>query len=197
MLKPKEIKGINNKVTEVIFEKCELIGPPNNQTTQSTGELVTIPCDLLLSSIGYKTLPISNQIPFNYQTHTIPHQNGRVVNQQNEIVKGLYVTGWCKRGPTGIIGTNINDSKETVASIVSDIQNNVLNPISDDNILKIQQTLLNCKDSKPTSDTASDIVTWKNVLKLEEYEKFVGSQKNPPKIREKCITVNEMIENMK
>lgn len=29
----------------------------------------------------------------------------------------LYVVGWLKRGPTGIIGTNAVDADETVASI--------------------------------------------------------------------------------
>jgi ferredoxin--NADP+ reductase len=36
-------------------------------------------------------------------------------------VPGLYVTGWIKRGPTGIIGTNRADSVETVQSILEDI----------------------------------------------------------------------------
>ena len=221
LLKPIEIKGFNNKITEVVFERCELIGPPHNQTTKLTGETITLPCDLLLTSIGYKTLPISNEIPFNYQTNTIPHQNGRVIEinntrsndeknnniadntdkateQQGNVMKGLYVTGWCKRGPTGIIGTNINDSKETVSSILSDIQNNILEPISDEKSLEINKILLHCKDSYSSSPSSlSKIVTWKDVLKLEEYEKLAGSQKNPPKIREKCITVSDMLEKMK
>lgn len=35
-------------------------------------------------------------------------------------VPGLYVCGWLKRGPTGIIGTNLTDAEETVASISQD-----------------------------------------------------------------------------
>ena len=33
---------------------------------------------------------------------------------------GLYVCGWLKRGPTGIIGTDLRDAEETVASVVED-----------------------------------------------------------------------------
>jgi hypothetical protein len=38
------------------------------------------------------------------------------------VVKGLYVTGWLKRGPTGIIGSNINDARETAAAVIEDLQ---------------------------------------------------------------------------
>lgn len=33
---------------------------------------------------------------------------------------GVYVTGWLKRGPSGIIGTNIPDAKETAVSVIDD-----------------------------------------------------------------------------
>lgn len=32
----------------------------------------------------------------------------------------LYVCGWLKRGPTGIIGTNLTDAEDTVTSIAED-----------------------------------------------------------------------------
>lgn len=35
-------------------------------------------------------------------------------------VPGLYVCGWLKRGPTGIIGTNLTDAEETVAALAAD-----------------------------------------------------------------------------
>jgi adrenodoxin-NADP+ reductase len=37
-----------------------------------------------------------------------------------DVVPGLYVCGWLKRGPTGIIGTNLTDAEETVHSITQD-----------------------------------------------------------------------------
>ena len=33
---------------------------------------------------------------------------------------GLYVAGWIKRGPSGIIGTNKKDATATVASLLAD-----------------------------------------------------------------------------
>jgi ferredoxin--NADP+ reductase len=35
---------------------------------------------------------------------------------------GLYVTGWIKRGPSGVIGTNKPDSAETVVSMLADLE---------------------------------------------------------------------------
>lgn len=43
---------------------------------------------------------------------------------------GLYVSGWLKRGPTGIIGTNIPDARETVAAILEDKASGSLPPIA-------------------------------------------------------------------
>lgn len=37
-------------------------------------------------------------------------------------VKGMYCTGWCKRGPSGIIGTNIPDAREAAAAVLQDIE---------------------------------------------------------------------------
>jgi ferredoxin--NADP+ reductase len=34
---------------------------------------------------------------------------------------GLYVAGWIKRGPTGVVGTNKSDAAETVASVLADL----------------------------------------------------------------------------
>ncbi|MGI3786572.1 MAG: NADP oxidoreductase, partial [Janthinobacterium lividum] len=39
-----------------------------------------------------------------------------------------YVTGWIKRGPTGVIGTNKSDAAETVVSLLEDVDRAVLAP---------------------------------------------------------------------
>jgi ferredoxin--NADP+ reductase len=39
-----------------------------------------------------------------------------------EAVVGGYVTGWIKRGPSGIIGANKPDSVETVESLLEDLR---------------------------------------------------------------------------
>jgi ferredoxin--NADP+ reductase len=44
-----------------------------------------------------------------------------VVDDAGAPVAGLYVAGWIKRGPTGIIGTNKKDAAATVASLLADL----------------------------------------------------------------------------
>lgn len=43
-----------------------------------------------------------------------------LIDAPNDGLGGLYTSGWLKRGPSGIIGSNIADAKDTVASIVHD-----------------------------------------------------------------------------
>jgi len=54
--------------------------------------------------------------------HAADEQNGA-----DHVIPGLYVCGWMKRGPTGIIGTNLTDAEETVASMEQDVDHMVLN----------------------------------------------------------------------
>ena len=65
-----------------------------------------------------------HQLPgvgFDDRTGVIPNRKGRCVIGDDPL-PGLYVTGWIKRGPSGIIGTNRADSVEqTVASILEDL----------------------------------------------------------------------------
>ena len=46
-----------------------------------------------------------------------------LLDKQGVVIPGLYATGWIKRGPTGIIGTNRADSVATVTSLLADVPN--------------------------------------------------------------------------
>lgn len=41
----------------------------------------------------------------------------------DDCIGRLYVSGWLKRGPTGIIASNLVDAKQTVQSLVDDLSN--------------------------------------------------------------------------
>ena len=36
------------------------------------------------------------------------------------VSRGEYVAGWIKRGPSGVVGTNKHDARETVAALLAD-----------------------------------------------------------------------------
>lgn len=79
-----------------------------------------VPTGLLLRSVGYRSEPLAD-LPFDEQTHTVPHVDGRVQDPvTGRPVPGTYVVGWIKRGPTGGIGSNRADAAETVRAIVDD-----------------------------------------------------------------------------
>lgn len=67
---------------------------------------------LVLRSIGYRGRPIAG-LPFNDDLGIVPNDSGRVR-------PGIYVTGWIKRGATGVIGTNKHDAAETIGSLLGD-----------------------------------------------------------------------------
>ncbi|MFP5394481.1 MAG: hypothetical protein ACLGI6_23810, partial [Gammaproteobacteria bacterium] len=50
-----------------------------------------------------------------------PLRRGRVVGADGEPVPGQYVTGWIRRGPTGVIGTNKHDAVEVAAAVLDDL----------------------------------------------------------------------------
>ena len=85
----------------------------------TTGEESVIDAGLVLSAIGYQGSPIVG-LPFDDRRCVVPHRAGRVVAADG-VVPGAYVTGWIKRGPTGIIGTNKKCARETVHSLLTDV----------------------------------------------------------------------------
>ncbi len=106
----------NGRVEGVELERNELDG---NGGVKATGEKETVPAQLLLRSVGYRGLPLSD-VPFDERTGTIPHQEGRV-QRDGAAAPGEYVVGWIKRGPSGVIGTNKGDAKETVGRLLEDL----------------------------------------------------------------------------
>jgi len=52
----------------------------------------------------------------------VPYANGKVVNTDGRVKENLYVVGWAKRGPSGVIGTNKSDAATVIELIVSDLK---------------------------------------------------------------------------
>ena len=90
------------------------------------GEPWTIPAQLVVRAVGYRGLALPGA-PYDERTGRIPHAEGRVI-RDGAFSPGEYVTGWIKRGPTGVIGTNRSDAAETVVSLLEDVDARVLVP---------------------------------------------------------------------
>ncbi len=102
--------------------RFERTAPDGQGGVRGTGQLVDIEAQLVLRSVGYRGVPLDG-LPFDAEHGTVPHRAGRVV-REGRTVPGEYVAGWIKRwikrGPTGVIGTNRPDAKETVTSLLAD-----------------------------------------------------------------------------
>ncbi|BBY93886.1 ferredoxin [Mycobacterium gallinarum] len=85
-----------------------------------TDEVRHIDAGLVLTSIGYRGKAIRG-LPFDDDAAVVPNDGGRVIDPASgETVRGSYVAGWIKRGPTGFIGTNKSCAGETVHNLVAD-----------------------------------------------------------------------------
>jgi hypothetical protein len=93
------------------------------QIAQLTGQTSVLPVQLILKSVGYHGTPL-NGIPFDAIKGIVPNNLGRVLQSvtsaDTSVVRGLYTCGWLKRGPSGIIGTNLVDAEQTVACMLED-----------------------------------------------------------------------------
>jgi len=97
-----------------------------------TGELELIPADLVVRSVGYRGTPLPG-LPVDERSGTVPNDGGRVLRNGTRSA-GEYVAGWIKRGPSGVVGTNKHDARETVAALLADAEEGMLRvtgPIGD------------------------------------------------------------------
>ncbi|MDV3124539.1 FAD-dependent oxidoreductase [Mycobacterium sp. 21AC1] len=82
---------------------------------------------LILRAIGYQGSAIE-PLPFDAARGVVPNEGGRVSDEDGQPVPGVYVTGWIKRGPRGVIGTNRVCADETVAALLEDFHADRLAP---------------------------------------------------------------------
>ena len=104
---PIEIKG-NKKVEEVVFTMNKV----EDGKVIPTKETIIIKTGLVITAIGYNSVE--------YPGITI--ENGRINNIAGHIEHNVYTTGWAKRGPTGVIGTNKSDSSDVVDLIIENLK---------------------------------------------------------------------------
>ncbi|XP_033923252.1 NADPH:adrenodoxin oxidoreductase, mitochondrial isoform X1 [Melopsittacus undulatus] len=143
-----------------------------------TGDMEELECGLVVSSIGYRSLPLDPAVPFDTQRGIIPNSSGRV-----EGVPGLYCSGWVKRGPTGVIITTMNDSFDTAQSVLEDLQGGVLDVSTSREGFGAMESILRSRGVRPVS--FSD---WEKIDAAE-----VARGKAAGKPREKIVDLQEML----
>jgi ferredoxin--NADP+ reductase len=137
---PKQILG-TDRVEGVVYST------PNGD--------VTIKCGLVITAIGYQAAGIDG----------VPYENGKVVNTDGRVNENLYVVGWAKRGPSGVIGTNKSDAAVVVELMISDLKT----PKAAGDISQLL-----------THQVVVDQIAWQ---KINEAEVAAGEPKGKPRVK--------------
>jgi ferredoxin--NADP+ reductase len=153
---PKEIQG-SSHVEGVVF-------------STPTGDK-TIKCGLAVTAIGYNALDIPG----------IPFENGKVVNIDGRVNGNMYVVGWAKRGPSGVIGTNKSDASAVIELLRQDLKA----PKNKDDISDLlkDKTIVTQKDweainaaeiaaGEPLSKPRRKGITWDQLMAHAEIYRF-------------------------
>ncbi len=121
LVSPTAITGTERAEAVEIVEN-ELTVVDGVMRPKATDRTDTIPAGLVLRAVGYMGAPIAD-VPFDDWHGVVPNDHGRVLNDATERlpVPGLYVAGWIKRGPQGVIGTNKQCAGDTVTAIIEDL----------------------------------------------------------------------------
>jgi len=146
---------------------------------RSTGETFEWPVGLVFRSVGYRGVALPD-IPFREDWGVVWNEKGRVTNESGDVMQGVYVGGWIKRGPTGVIGTNKPDAVETVQCMIEDLENGVhFNPSNEDVAAFVHER-------------QPDVFSYEDWLALNEIETAKGEAAGRPRV--KFTTIPEMIE---
>lgn len=149
--RPVSING-GNEVESVTFE-----------TPQG---IVDVPCNLVVTAIGY----LPSEFPGLLQ------RDNNYENQDGWVADNVYVVGWAKRGPQGVIGTNKSDAAAVMETMVS-----------------------NLKEAKPKADVLQilqereiHVVSQRDWNLINDEEMRRGVEQGKPRV--KFTSVAEMLE---
>lgn len=176
---PVEILGDGEKVTGIRVEVNEIVDDGDgNPKAVGTGVTEDIECGLVFRSIGYRGEPVDT-VPFEARRGLIRNEGGRVLGDDGNPLPGEYVSGWVKRGPSGVIGTNKKDSADTVAKIVADRDAGTLTAAgrTADNAVWLRERV-------------ADLVEWDGWKAIDAHEVAAGEPQGRPRV--KLVDIDEM-----
>lgn len=181
---PVEVLTEGDAIVGIRTERQELDG---NGGIRGTGKFTDWPVQQVYHAVGYRSEPVEG-VPFDLQRHVIPNDGGHVLVSANEgagVEDKLYVTGWIKRGPIGLIGNTKSDAKETTDMLVADAAAGRLAAPSHTGADDIFDLL---------RERGVDYATWEGWYKLDEAERALGAaDPNFPRERKKIVEWDEML----
>jgi ferredoxin--NADP+ reductase len=180
LVSPLELLG-DEHVTGIRICRNELRDDGSGLRACTTDTIEELPCGIVFRSIGYRGIPLEG-LPFDEAAGTIPHDGGRILDSGGAPLRGDYVVGWIKRGPTGIIGTNKRDSQETVDTLLADFDAGKLNEPTEPSREALEALL---------AERAPEHVTYEGWEAIDRAEQDAGEPHGRPRV--KLTTKEELL----
>ncbi|SMC63910.1 ferredoxin--NADP+ reductase [Kibdelosporangium aridum] len=173
---PVEVLGTDGVVTGLRTERTELTGDGH---VRGTGRFHDWDVQAVYRAVGYLPSHLAG-LPFDHESGTVPHESGRVLDIDENQIEGVYVTGWIKRGPVGLIGHTKGDAAETVNSLLTDAPNMASAPQRHPGA--VEEFLV---------ARGITYTTWDGWLKLDAHERALGEQRGRQRL--KVVDHEEMV----
>jgi len=150
-------------------------------SAKATDRFEEIAAGLVFRSVGYRGVPLPD-VPFHDRWGVILNERGRIIDPDTkQPIIGLYTSGWIKRGPSGVVGTNKPDSVESVTCMLEDFSTGSILQASNADAASAEKFIA---DRKPDYFSYAD---WKCLDALEQEK---GKACGRPRV--KFTSVEEM-----
>lgn len=141
-----------------------------NGTVEGTGQLRHYRVGQVYRAVGYASSPVPG-VPFDAIRRVIPNDKGRVLDHDGAPIPGLYVSGWIKRGPIGLIGSTKSDSLQTVSQLMEDVRSRALTGAERDPLAPLLERV------------GVRAIGWDGWLRVDEHESTLGAGRGRARIK--------------
>ncbi|MGQ0465227.1 MAG: FAD-dependent oxidoreductase [Sporichthyaceae bacterium] len=171
------LPGPDGRIREVQLGHNDLIaGADGTVRAVDNGGREIVEAGLVVRAVGYRAVPLPD-VPFDSDRAVIPTEAGRVVGGERE-----YATGWIRRGPSGVIGTNRKDGQESAESALADLAASARPDATDSSVEDIRSWL---------RATAPELVEEQDWRAIDRHEVGAGAASGRPRV--KLCTVAELL----
>ncbi|WP_028932914.1 FAD-dependent oxidoreductase [Pseudonocardia spinosispora] len=174
--RPVEVLG-TERVTGLRTERMQLAG---DGSVRGTGQLTDFPLQAVYRAVGYLGSHVA-ELYFDHDAGVIPHDAGRVLAMDGQLVPSVYAVGWIKRGPVGLIGHTKGCALETVGSLLTDAPGLV--PAVYPEPSAIVDLLI---------ERGVEYTSWDGWLRLDKHERQLGESRG--RERMKVVSRSEMLD---
>ncbi|MET0413332.1 MAG: hypothetical protein ABW217_18640, partial [Polyangiaceae bacterium] len=178
---PRRIELAGGRVAGLVIERNRLLADENGQIAAiGTGIEEHLNVGLVFRAVGYRGRPL-NGVPFDARRGLIPNSAGRVqLKSEGEVLPRVYASGWIKRGPSGVIGTNKSDSADTAQRMLEDLR----------------QGVVELPEKSPVgallAERGKRVISFADWQKLDRIETELGKKESRP--RNKFVTVADCLQ---